>query len=256
MKTCFTSLPVVPVSSVYHAGDIDPGAAARWSLEGPCLSASRCPHAWQSIARLGGRVLRRMDYEGALFMDGHELGRTMRDELVAWAVERGWAHHGELYRAWTFDAEEEQWRYIECASAGEAQAEVSEVEGPNGPSVERVQGVLATAKLDDWMRRPHGTGGDVTLDLVYPFTLALSQNMPELVGVSWRDDFAPDRLSAPRIAILPGAISRFTVTSVAWEEVEDDPDLPAPVVMTLSTPPPSGPGPAPPCGAMPSLAML
>lgn len=53
-------IPTLKAKAIYHVGTMNEGAKSSFftdSLEGHCISVSRCPAAWRKIAKLGGNPL-------------------------------------------------------------------------------------------------------------------------------------------------------------------------------------------------------
>lgn len=211
------NLPLFAVPAVYHFGSMnaeDKGASFAHSLEGHGLSVSTCPHAWQSIARLGGSPLWKMEREGGVFVGMHEL----RDKAKLWADIREWGIGLQLcepvlrWRAWSTD-EEGELRYSLHATKEEADLEADEEcqETEDNSPVEILVPTEQLAKLMGHTMPDEAAADQVAM-------MWIEAHYPEIDGVWWREEYAPESLSAPR-----GAIFRHRMAS--WECAQTDIDL-------------------------------
>lgn len=257
-----SAVPLLELPEVYHLGSLDPakrGERFTDSLEGPCLSVSLCPHAWQQIAKLGGVPLHRLSRPGGLFLDVLELLRDakLKGAVLQWAVDEDLVETHTLYRAWSFDDELDGWRYMLFPSESEAFEEFdcgcdspAELEGPNGgPGIEPVQVPCVTPMLAKRMELRYNPAEDGTDYAV----LAWAQDkLPELLGhqldgVWWSEDYDPLAYSAPRGGIFPERVRAWQKTPA---EPVDDEDLLATmppatwVAVTAATDLDTGPVPA------------
>lgn len=228
-------LPVIRLSRVYHVGTLDPalrGTLHRSSQEGPCLSVSLCPQSWVEIARLGGSPLFALERDGAEFfdvlaaMDDPEL----RTFVLQWAEDEGLLAFREQWKAWQYDDETEEWRYFLADTREEAEAEVDEFSrGPDdGPATELLMGFLATDEL--YARLGCGLFNPA-FAIEFAFMQWAREGAPihagrSFDGVWFREDHAPERLSAPRGGIFPEAVASWSASAASWCAVteEDAPD--------------------------------
>jgi len=221
--------PTLRLDEVMHVGSLDIATrTARPSLEAFLLSVSVDPEEWGSIARCAGPIwtLRSVD---ARWLDAHSLDDDRLDEIEQWAIERGYAEKAEIWRAWHFDGECDDWRYFEFFDPEQAWAEVDEDEEPDedvpsetGELVDSVQGLKLTAAGIDALERWDGATAARDGIVILWARDVLSKEMPDLVGIWWNDLFDPLSLSCPRGGIFPEKLHLF--------EVEDE----------FGNPPPAG----------------
>lgn len=226
-----STIPLVHLASVYHVGSLDPsrrGSLHGSSQEGPCLSVSLCPEAWTSIARLGGSRLHEMRRDDAAFLDvlaameDPELGGV----IVGWAEAEVLVVFREQWKAWRYDDEMEQWGYMLLDTRAEAEEEIDEFSrGPDGgPALELRMGYAATPELH---RRLGIEPFDDAFALDFAAMLWARDAAPQLVGrtldgVWFREDHAPEHMSAPRGGIFPEALRDWSATLLPPGSVDDE----------------------------------
>lgn len=260
-------VPVLEIPAVFHIGTLDQslrGKHHRTSQEGAGLSVSLCPEGWVGIASLGGSPLHELSRDGALFLDVLGMDDATRNGLASWAEERGLARREARWLAWRWDDEDERWRGMVCHTREEALGELEDDLDGDDPDEERLRvaeedggppgGSLlseepALVLTEEGDRRAHGFGrsGDAT-DMVAMFFAedVLRAELPDLVGVWWRETYDPVALSAPRGAILPCCVGEFAAREIGWDSVAEDEELldsmPEPTEVFVSSPG-SGRGP-------------
>lgn len=209
-------LPVIAIDTVWHVGSLDPESrTARASLEGPCLSVSIDPEDWGMIARIAGDTWT-LERPGALWVDACSLTDDQEKELMTWAVDTGLAEKAQIWRAWHYDDEADDWGFMEFTSLDDALHELgdeAEEEGPaeGGGRLDCVEGHLLTAAamamLERWHDRTDALYGAVILHAMSRSEI----DAPNLVGVWWSELHDPLSLSCPRGGILPGRLAEFSV---------------------------------------------
>lgn len=225
-------LPLIAIDTVWHVGSLEPESrTARASLEGPCLSVSVDPEDWGMIARIAGDTWT-LERPGALWVDACNLSDLQEAALMDWATGAGLALAAPLWRAWHFDDEADDWRYMAFTTRDSALYELdgdAAEEGPadDGTRLDCVQGHVLTdaamAQLERWHDPMDALYGAVILfAMSRPVDVA-----PDLVGVWWSEEHDPLSLSCPRGGILPGRLAGFTVRpggpGQGWSE--DGPSL-------------------------------
>lgn len=220
-------IPTISHTRVYRVGAISDVAvpARKGSLEGHCLSVSRCPHAWTQIAKLGGRPVFELRHDRAVFVDmlGLLADRPVVQAILDEQVSRGRCRRESWWRAWSQD-EDEQWRWMVCQSRDEACVEldrddgdVGVGEGPDGGAlVEPVLVVVACEALAQKMGA--SLREDVTEFALMDWIEA--QALP-VVGFWWDEEHDPLALSAPRGGILPAAVASFDVVPVLPDDLDE-----------------------------------
>lgn len=226
-----SGIPIVELGRVYHVGSLDPelrGSLHRSSQEGPCLSVSLCPDAWTGIARLGGSDLFALERDGGAFLDVHAAmaDASLRETIVGWAEAEGLIVYRERWKAWSFDEETESWMNFDVDTLEDAKAEVDEfATGPDGgPAIELSMGYVATEELG--RRLGCGRFDDAfALDFAAMAWARDAAPMPTgraIDGVWFREEYAPERLSAPRGGIFPDALPGWTPVSLPRNSIDDD----------------------------------
>jgi hypothetical protein len=227
-------LPTVTKSRVYHWGTLDVRQQGRHgaSLEGDCLSVSRCPRAWRDIAQLGGLTLFELAHGQGIFLDMLSLyaDAPLRQDVVAWGLAQGYVTQEVRYRAWFFDEEAEGWCFFLCASIEEAFREADTLgeypspealPGPHGPGtgVEPVEAFIATSALAARMGLTL-RGSDNAFDYV---AIAWAEDtQPQLQGAWWQDEYAPLQLSAPRGGIFKSRVSAWRSQEVVLTSAPEE----------------------------------
>lgn len=224
------SLPVRSFESVLHVGTLDPERRSRWSLEGRWLSASRCPNAWASIARLGvapAWELSNPDGRPLVFLDGLAIVGAGLDAVRAWAVANQWCERVSACRAWHFDSEQDVWTYSLHATRDEAVAEVAdpnETRDDGSSVVEPAVCYRSTPRLDGWFGRSQGELDCDDALICCWLELGPGRKLA-VAGVYWAEAYAPEALSAPRMAIRPTVLPSLAKGMVRYEDLPDDDEL-------------------------------
>ncbi|TXH38911.1 MAG: hypothetical protein E6Q98_01565 [Rhodospirillaceae bacterium] len=205
------------------------------------MSVSLCPHAWQQIVKLGGHDLHELVSPEAHFLDIHEVQNDtdLLAVIVDWAVSEKFAKRQQLWRAWRYDLETEEWRCSDFDTQEEANKDavfssdeweegltVDKLHGPDGgPIVELVSAVIgsrALAKLTG-MRSRGPKDGDATDAVIMAWAM---EQLPSLSavpvhGLWWNEKYDPDTYSAPRGGIIPSFVDQWTAATVNLDEIED-----------------------------------
>ncbi len=211
------TLPFLFFDRVWHVGSMNPeDGKTRTSQEGFCLSVSLAPDIWSSIARVGGPSWE-LSRPNAAFVDAVHLDEAARAAVMTWAVERGYAAAQTWHRAWSYDSEMEEWRFMSFATGIEAEEEAEfqgteddeEVPSKTGTAVDTEEGHVLTAAgmaaLGRWMWESDAENGAI---LLYTREV-LAPDDPEIMGVWWDEVADPDALSYPRGGILPERLGAF-----------------------------------------------
>lgn len=228
--------PFLEKDTVFHVGALDPQAKldnpGRSSLEAFCLSVSEEPDDWRNIAELGDAPEWGLSRPGSLFVDALALTDPQRREIETWAVERGYGERQEMWRAYQYDPEAEEWRYSNhedmYAALDEADEDVEPGDGPakDGTCVEKADGLVLTDEgmnaLQCWGDRSFGLDGAIIL-----FSReVLAKLDPGIVGIWWEEDYDPLNLSCPRGGVFPEKVESFKITEYAEEpDAEEDEDF-------------------------------
>ena len=209
----FASIP-----RVWHVGTLErESRTARASLEAFMLSVSEHPDEWGSIARCGGTTWT-LDRGDALWLDAHALDDDALRAIREWGIARGYAEARTIWRAWHYDDELDDWRYMSFLDEEKARYEVDgddcpegEVPSENGELVDTEDGVVLTdlgmSRLERWHDRTMGEDG---LLILWAQDVLLPEN-PEMVGIWWYDDTHPEALSCPRGGLFPERMGDFEI---------------------------------------------
>lgn len=228
-----TLRPLLPIlcpeeGMVLHIGMMDPGQKAtfhRDSFEGHGLSVSTCPDAWRRIARIGGQPLWALERQGAQFLDMIQVreDQSLMDKITDWGVEQGLAERKQLFQAWQYDDEIGSWVYSLHSAWEQAADECDEdlSEGPEGAVVTAIEVVAGTPALSEMMQVRDLSCRDAVDYVIMAWAEA---HVPGLDGVWWSELYEPACLSAPRGAIFPSRLDRWSVSEASFEEYGDDPD--------------------------------
>ena len=205
-------LPFFSIDTLFHLGSLNKDLASNNSYEGNALSASTCPEAWQSIARLGGAQCYQLSKPGALFLDIQALlnNSSLEKRLLKYGKEQGLIEFKEVYEISTVDCETDKIMTSRHTSYEEATSEMDE------------DGTLSMKK--DWVETPlliERTNQKRVLSANDPRVLLgsayaehLAQQGFEVDGVFYDQAYAPERLSAPAFGIIPSKIDSFSKASV------------------------------------------
>lgn len=211
--------PVVILPEVFHVGSLcRADRTGRASLEAFMLSVSRDPEDWSSIARCAGPTWS-LRLERAAYLDAMALTDADWKAIIDWGVEAGLATRALIHRAWHYDDEADDWRFMPFADPAAAAAEIEDIEAEDGevPSetgglLDAVPGVILTETgmraLERWHNPTDGADG-----LLILAARELARGDPDLVGVWWDEDHHPEALSCPRGGILPERLDRFEISA-------------------------------------------
>lgn len=221
-------LPYIALDRVFHIGTLDKTQIGRnsgsHSLEGNNLSVSVCPHAWRFIARLGGNNLYEMHRKNGRFVDIHAIrDQGLLPEVLEWAKAEKLVKDVQLWRAWSKDAETDEWRYELFPDENSAWYEVDPDEGgpDGGEAVEEVTVPIAQWKLIS-ITGIKLRGDEDATDAVL---LAAAMNDNDADGAWWRETYDPDALSSPRGAIFQSKVSAWKPKQIGWADVDDEEEL-------------------------------
>lgn len=216
----FLQCHLIERPTVFHVGTLEPDRKGHFhadSLEGHCLSVSLHPEAWIQIARLGGSPVWRLDHESGAFVDilSLEADAVAANAVRAWGVEQGLAQIKTCWRAWQYDSEEDDWRYMVFDTEEKARLNADEFEDREGGNVECVSLCVGTPALCEIIGWKDASTKEVLDFLVLAY---LEANVPEVQGVWWSEILDPDALSAPRAGILPSRLQGWQRSASSTEE--------------------------------------
>lgn len=225
MKTHPSALPTIRTDLLYHVGSLNPAHRVRpESLEADFLSASLCPESWEIVARIGGEETLILERPNSLYLDVFSLSDDQISEMRSHLVEKGLVEPQTWYKAWSFDGEADDWRYMCFADRERAEREVEDEdpEGcPGSALVEEVSGWGLTQSGQEALPR-YPSSPIYVEDAISLLYVRLYGREMGVVGVHWEEDDDVEVLSAPRYAILPDALPEFTVTGSLGEEMFED----------------------------------
>lgn len=201
-----TSKHIIQRSRVLHVGSLDRSHKASNSHEGSGLSVSLHPQLWRRIARLGDAPTYELSRRKARFINAYSAFQDtdLMDHIWAWAITHGYVLYGERFQVRYHDSEYEETRLLRCDSREEAEAEAEAVDG----TVLVTSGYLPTTAMAQ-------RAGHTRLPLVFVNDFALAfwaeDCYPQISGLWWNDELAPERLSAPRGVIFNDQIQDWQV---------------------------------------------
>lgn len=216
-------LPFLRIAHAYHLGSMQAGRKGEnyaSSYEGPCLSVSLCPNAWERIARLGGSNLHRLEREGALFLDVLRIDARTKRQLLNWAVDEGHAEIAPKWRLRQWDPDQECWSWMDYDSLDEAKDELEYAD--EGSIRKRREHVLTAAGA----ATSGGKAGDPAFDMICLIHLRdiVRPQAPGAVGLWWTERYSPETLSAPRGGVLPECVQEFDAATIPHLSSVDDED--------------------------------
>ncbi|KQO98719.1 hypothetical protein ASF30_11700 [Leifsonia sp. Leaf264] len=219
---------MVALHGLTHIGTLNQEYKKDWSYEGQGLSVSMDPDAWEQIAELGGNPRWSVGVDNPQFLDFHELTAEQKDAINDWGVERGYVIPVTATRIYTWDSEDESWRYYLTTDESDVEferdeAEAMEYEVREGRPMdgEDEDGFVyldseATFATTDVFPDPTVRRGSLGEDQILA-TLWV-QETTDFDGVWWEDDYDPERLSAPRGVIVPRAIQKWVASAVEADQ--------------------------------------
>lgn len=186
------------------------------------LSVSLDPEDWASIARCAGPTWV-LEKEDAQFLDVFALQDDHMDIIESWGIEEGLAERKTIWRAWSFDDEADDWRYMRFLDEEKARCEAEETEdigydsadipSETGTAVDAIETVVLTetgmSALERWSDPAEGQDG---LIILWAREQARLGVLP-ISGIWWDEDHHPEALSCPRGGVFQEALSGFRIES-------------------------------------------
>jgi hypothetical protein len=212
-------IPVYLIREVYHVGskpNMDPSRQKRRtdSYEGPGLSVSVDPDAWEAIAQLGGQawwVLQRKDGKEGRFVDMLTLSKSSKwKELRHTAEARGWLDTSA--RCWRFSFYDDEIDDIvgyNLATLAEAQEEAEVFEGGQITEIP-IAAPLAPLKKrwSKFFLEPF----DPISGMAEEFAVLQLLEEMGFDGAWWNERLDPAALSAPRGVIFVNRLPEWCAT--------------------------------------------
>lgn len=202
--------PTYSVNKVWHVGEMDISLKLENSHEGNGLSISECPKVWEFIARCGGRSFNELTKETGEFLDYHQLREEDIQQIIQWGIHEGLIEIRDSFKYILYDENGEE-MYGVCDSYEEALCEANEEE-------ELVQLLPKQPYATEKMKiRVMGKAEPVLVEQL--LAILYTEDVLDLDGVWFHDDFSPHAYSAPRGVILPTQISTWKRAIVDENEV-------------------------------------
>ena len=223
-------LPVRQVNKLYHWGTMNPDNVGKNgpSQEGNCLSASLCPEAWLTLARLGAEQLYSLSRDGGAFFDIGEVLHNKRLEktrssLLLMAISGGFVEEKTLFEV-NFYADDELIGKCLYSNLDEALVEADYEE----ENIKQVDGYACTEKLMSFIGIGDNLRNFGSEYGIIGVVKKMSQEGLGVDGIYFGDEYDPSAFSAPRFGIFPDKVS-------SWSFALADRDLPRDVdlMMTL-----------------------
>lgn len=202
----FRTVNPLVIGDIFHVGTMDISQKSKFSHEWNGLSVSNCPDAWRRITEgfTHGDCFK-ISKPDMQLLDFYALTRNEKDTIETWALEQGFIQRGTLFKAITFDENDEEC-YSLYTNYDDALAEVDYDE----EYVETFDGILPTELLEN-------------ISLVKIDLLALPSIIAELYadrvlgydGVYWDEELDVLDYSAPRGVIFNDKISSFEVENIS-----------------------------------------
>ena len=208
-------LPYITLKSLTHIGTLDAAdkGVRGQSYEGPGVSVSDCPEAWEHIASLGGLSWWSLDPQSVRLVDGHRLLEEQGDDLMLWGLSNGLLENAPGFKGTFYDDE------FECEMSfikPTLEALQEEIDGVEDVKIEEIMTMpRATAKLIDLMQWKNYDVFDYTAMQLLAQAYAREQGED---GIWWEDQLNEYMLSAPRGVLFPETMAR--VQFVPFGELE------------------------------------
>ncbi|PZO71826.1 MAG: hypothetical protein DI629_21275 [Mesorhizobium amorphae] len=203
--------------TLLHLGTLDPSRRRAASHEGDCLSASLSAGSWRRIARLGGEPTLLLTRPGALYLNPLASPGVIA-RATGEAVADGLMMQIPLFKVWGESEDGRFFMFFESEEEARREADLDDEDpfedpdGEGGGVIEITTGFVLTeegrAVLGPRFSAEAAFAEDAAIMLA---AIRLSETEPDLCGVFWNEADAPERLSAPRFAILPGRLPEFRV---------------------------------------------
>ena len=204
-------VPLTQRDDVTHVGTLEAADKARQnkpSLEAFCVSVSEHPEEWMAIARIGGAPTWSLSRPGSVWLHVLALTKAQEAAIIDWGVAEGLAEPTTLWRSWFYDSEADRMAYTQWNDEISARNQIDEDD--EDACVDHIDSHRLTpvgmALLERWRDDKTCLDG---LTILWADRV-LAPQLPELAGLWWDEDYAPDNLSCPRGGILPSRLDGFT----------------------------------------------
>lgn len=202
-------LPIFRVNDLYHLGSMDSEQRSGRSYEGHCLSASLCPNAWQSIARIGGDC-HKLSKPDATFLNIPEMlnNSSLEKRLLKFGKDQGFIQLSEVYELSWEDCETEDLITTRVRTHDEA---LEEMFCNEDMEMKKMMDWIETSKLLEATKQTRTLSAANPRDLL---AVAYADHLAEkgypIDGIFMDHKHDPLSLSAHAFGILPSKISEFT----------------------------------------------
>lgn len=221
------AVPFRRVDTLYHWGTLDSNNVGKNgpSQEGNCLSASLCPDAWLSIARLGGETLYSLKSDEGRFVDLYAVQndathQAVKDHLIELAVSKDFLVLKDVFEVDRYDEDDEHMGFQTYATYDEAFIEAGEREDDVRP----VQKLVGTGALANFVGiRPSYAFQLGELYAIFGAIKVLANEGLRIDGVYFADRFDLHDHVAPRFGVFPEKVEQWKFEQV--KNLKDDFEL-------------------------------
>lgn len=206
-------LPTFTIDRLYHIGALDSRKKSDLSYEGHCLSASLCPNAWQSIAKIGGDC-HQLHKPGAIFLNVTSLlnNSALEKRLLKFGKDHGYIELAEVYELSWYDDEFEETMSFRVRTMDEAFYESEDREDMNIKPMK--DWVETQGLLDKTLQKRSLDSSDPRSLLAVAYAEHLAEQGHPIDGVFMDHLYEPHNLSAPAFGILPSKLTDYSVSIV------------------------------------------
>lgn len=221
------AVPFRRVDTLYHWGTLDSKNVGKNgpSQEGDCLSASLCPDAWLSIARLGGETLYSMKSDEGRFVDLYavqddEAHQAVKDHLIELAVSKDFLVLKDVFEVDRYDEDDQYMGFQTYATFDEALIESNECEDDVRP----VQRLVGTETLAGFVGiRPSFAFQLGELYAIFAVVKSLANDGLRIDGVYFADRLSVHDHVAPRFGVFPERVEKWKFEQA--KNLKDDREL-------------------------------
>jgi hypothetical protein len=221
------AVPFRRVDTLYHWGTLDAKNVGKNgpSQEGDCLSASLCPDAWLSIARLGGETLYSLKSDEGRFVDLYAVQndvdhQAVKDHLIELAVSKGFLVLRNVFEVDRYDEDDEYMGFQTYATFDEALIEANDCEDDIRP----IQRLVGTEALANFVGiRPSFAFQLGELYAIFAAVKSLANEGLRIDGVYFADRLSLHNDVAPRFGVFPEKVEKWKFEQA--KNLKDDREL-------------------------------
>lgn len=197
-----TQFPIISFDELFHTGTMTASLKKPGSHEGEGLSVTirAAVDTWKQLARASGDTWKLVKRNNT-FLNYHSLTKQQRNDILEWAVKKGWVDINEQFIVSYFDDEMDSDMEAVYDTYDEAFLE----SGKNKDMITSKKMPTSTNKTNT--RVGYKVETVLLLDIIATF---YAEDVLKMDGVWWNDKHDASRYTAPRGVIFPSKLSTWS----------------------------------------------